>query len=433
MLIGTICGPTIEKAKSQIERANQLCDGAELRLDLFSEFDPRLISQIKGVSILKTLEETKLKADYIDLPWDYPDDVTGSKVIRSYHNFEKTPSNLEDIFNQMPKAHLYKIACRAHSTLDALRMLAFVKKRANVIGICMGELGQITRILAPIVGSVFNYVVVDQQLAPGQMSVEELTHIYNYRQLNGQTKIYALIGDPVSQSPGHLWHNAFFRRNGLNAIYVKIEVLEEELEAFFSLSRGLGISGLSVTMPHKENIFPYIDKIESQAKDIGAINTLKFEGGKIFAWNTDGKGALDAIEEKMRVESKTVIILGAGGAAKAIAYEAKKRGATNVIFCNRSAKKAKECAQHLGCSFGSLKELPDYDILINTTPHPLPIDPNQLIPGTLVMDISIKNKTALMKEANDLGCKLIFGKEMFEKQAFGQLSTWFNQHQTLSL
>lgn len=393
MLIGCIIGPDFETAKRQIEKANALCDGVELRLDRLECNSDALIPLVKGEVMLTDTHSRFLHS---------------GKTISTYHNFDETPDDFEAILKSLAHADFYKIACMARSTLDALRMLIFAKKHPNVVGLCMGPLGQITRILAPLVSSPFNFA---GNAAPGQLEADELIELYNYRHLSPSTSIYGLIGNPIDHSLGHIFHNRDYREKGLDAVYVKMPLEENELPQFFALAKELGIKGLSVTRPFKEKVFDVIDVLDEDAKAIGAVNTLTFEGGKICGQNTDAPGALDAIESHLTVAGKTCVILGAGGSSKAIQYEAKKRGASVFVLSRR---------------FGNLDKLPPYDILINTTPVEVPIDLAQLQPNKVVMDITVRHKNSpLIQRAKELGCSLIFGQEMWDHQALGQIKRWF--------
>lgn len=433
MLIGCITGPDFIAAKRQIAKANLCCDGVELRVDLLSQVEDigALMALVSGVCILTDPKgDEKLlrfQPDFLTLPWDYPTSIspTRTKIIRSYHNWEKTPHNLEQILAAMPPAAVYKLATMAQSTNDAMRMLCFVKGRPNITGFCMGSQGQISRILGPIVGNVFHYVAIEEEVAPGQLTAQEWLETYNYSQLTPETKIYGLIGNPVSQSPSYRTHNAFFKQQGINALYVRIQVEEKELSLFLSFAKRLGIKGLSVTIPYKEKILPYLHVTEEDAKEIGAVNTLTFSHQKLYGANTDGKGALDVLEQRTLVKGKECVILGAGGSARAIGYEAVKRGA-KVTILNRTLEKAKALGEKLNSYYGTLETIPPYDILINATSHLAPLDPRLLQPNTIVMDINFQAQNSpLIKQAHSLGCTVILGEEMFQKQALGQFSRWF--------
>ena len=417
--------------------------GIELRLDLMERFTLEEVAHFLSetdLPILLTLRKASqgggfqegeekqeewierllsLEPEFFDLEWDMRESFIQemisrypkTKFILSFHDFEKVPSDaeLELIYQKMRsfEAFTYKIAVKVTSTNEALKMLLFAKKHPNVSMIPMGESGQFARILGKVVGNVVAYA--GGKTAPGQFTLEEMIDVYHYPLLNQNTKIYGLIGDPVEKSPGHFYHNGVFQKKGIDAVYVKMRVRPEELDEFIHLSQELGISGLSVTIPLKEKILPYIDWFDEGTQEIGAINTLRMEGGKIFGTNTDGKGALDAIEKKMGMRGKKVILLGAGGAARGIACEAKARGA-EVFVLNRTVERAKELAEEIGCFFGSLEEIPAvYDCLINCTSELLPIDPAKIVEGSIAMDVVYFPKlTSFLKTAMDKQCQLVY-------------------------
>jgi 3-dehydroquinate dehydratase/shikimate dehydrogenase len=422
-------------------------DGFELRLDHFDTIDLKEIQTFQRACaqpLLFTLRKTSqggcykgseearlekieelfaLKPAFFDLEYDtdpafivrmkktFPE----VKVILSYHDFEKTAPDLDLLYEEI--AHVpvfaYKIATFANSSLDALRMLLFVKKRNNVIGLCMGEMGLPTRILGPVIGNLIDYVSLGDPSAPGQLELRDLTAIYRYPHLNQETALYALIGDPVDASIGHLFHNAFFAREGINAVYFKMVLKKEELSTFFALARQLPFVGISVTMPLKEEVLP----------DLGAINTLLFTKGEIQGYNTDGKAAADAIEKKILLKGKKLVLIGSGGAAKAIAKEVLQRGA-QLFIVNRTAEKAVAIAGERGGGLESLAGL-DYDLLVNTTPEAMPIDPDWILPKAIVMDIrTVPRQTPFLLKAKEKGCQVIYGIEMFLNQAIAQQQIW---------
>ncbi|MGD0664985.1 MAG: type I 3-dehydroquinate dehydratase [Rhabdochlamydiaceae bacterium] len=337
---------------------------------------------------VKHLYDRDKKLRFIDIDWEM--DPRGEEnLIVSYHNFDETP-DLEMILSQMklrhPKARYYKIATFANSTLDALKMLKFQRKHANVIGICMGEKGTLTRIMSP-----FTYAPLTEsdKNASGQLLWSELETIYRYRSITPDTRIYGLIGDPVSQSIGHLYHNDRFRQLKLDAVYVKMIVTPEELPQFFEAIEDLPFWGFSVTAPLKQKITGY------------PANTLiRTE----FGWqscNTDGVAARDVLGE---VAGKTIVILGSGGAAKAIESALSLQKA-HVILLRRGM------------------EITSYDILINATSSPNPDFLDRFIPGKLVMDVAIRT-SPFLKRAASCGCRTMDGLPMYFAQAILQSKLW---------
>lgn len=462
MLCVVIKGPTIQEAHRQIAEALSFADLLELRLDCFTEIDlsalknlrsyfsiPMIFtlrSPLQGGSYLHSEEErlatirrlTTLSPEYLDLEnsvdplfieeisTHYPE----IKLILSYHNFVETPPDLEGLYQEMKKtpAFFYKIAVSAHSCLDALRVVLWAKKSAGrLIAISMGSHGEISRILGPVIGSPITYASLDEseKTAPGQVSAKILIERYHHRSLNPSTLLYGLIGDPVDKSISDKTHNSLLRPL---AVYIKIQVRPSELSAFLHYAGQVPFHGLSVTMPLKEHILPFLDEIDKEAQEIGAVNTLLFEKGKIHGFNTDGIGALNNLE----ANGKRFVIIGAGGAARAIAYEAVRRGG-QVTLLNRDAEKASQLAASLGCIGKGLEHMSTcaeegYDILINATPISPSIASDYILPQAIVMETVIKPKeTEFLKRAREKGCQIIYGYQMFVEQAVGQFNIWFKE------
>jgi len=320
----------------------------------------------------------------------------------------------------------------AKSSNDALRLLLFARNHPGTSAIPMGEKGEFGRLLGKIVGNPVDYTVLQGQMStgPGQIFAQELIETYNYPFLNRQTAIYGLIGDPVAKSRGHIHHNQVFRERNVKALYIKMIVRPEELELFIRYAKEIGIRGLSVTIPLKEKILPFVDEMDETTARIGAVNTLLFTNGRLYGTNTDAAGAVDAIEKQEIVRGKKVVLLGAGGAARAIAFEAKWRGA-QVVILNRTLPRAEELAAAVGAEAGSLEEVPaDADILINCTPDPMPIDPDRIPKNSLAMDIvTSPRETEFLQEALARHCRVVYGDEMWLNQAQAQTRFWLGNIQ----
>jgi 3-dehydroquinate dehydratase/shikimate dehydrogenase len=448
-------------------------DGIELRLDYFDQIDLKALRSFlqkvnlpvmlavrradQGGKFLGTEGERlalieslcSLRPAYIDLEYDVPNEYRKRlfesypeiSFLSSYHNFSNTPDNLEELYKEVktPYAHILKLATTAQSSLDALRLLSFIRARSSkekIIGVAMGEEGRATRILAPVVGSFLTYAPLSEKTAPGQLSAQELQEIYHFGKLNQKTQIYCLIGDPVEKSLSAVIHNAVFEKFGVNAVYIKLKVKREELPAFFSQAQELPFQGFSITMPLKEAVMPLLTAMSSQTQAIGACNTIKIDKSQLIGYNTDGIGALNALEKKGAVLDKQIVIIGAGGAAKALAYEAIQRGA-QVTLLNRTPSKAIAIAEALGATQGGGLDLApqSYDILINCTPESQLISEEWVLPGTIAMDIvNVPKNTSFLVKALSKQCALVFGYEMFTAQALEQQLIWFQDQidQTLA-
>ena len=380
-------------------------------------------------------------ADYIDLEEDIADQVPrygATKRIVSLHDFEETPQDLAAIHKRLSvkDADIVKIACLANCPNDVTRMLQLIESSSiPTIGICMGDIGASSRILAGKFGSPFTYGTFhhERQLAPGQLSFQQMTDTYRYESINADTEVYGVIADPVGHSMSPIIHNAAFSAMGMNRVYVPLRVPSDYLEQFMREAPELGIRGLSVTIPHKENVMALLTKIESSARKIGAVNTVVFDGDNVIGYNTDLHGAMlslaDASNETLDskwLDGKRVLILGAGGVARAIAMGVGDRGAKPQIT-SRTYERSMGLASELKCEAIQWEERHQVspDVLINCTPvgmHPevneTPFEAFGMNRGMIVFDtIYNPEQTLLLKTARENGCKTVSGVEMFVKQA----------------
>ncbi len=444
MLCVPIVGPTRQEVERQIAAA-EAAKGVQLlefRADLWDEvYFPRstlpVILTLRG----KWNEARRFLASspaYIDLMHDTPltfveevgREFPRVKRIISYHNYEKTPENLSAALQQMRQlpAELYKVVCLANCSNDALRMVALSQNQPDLLAISMGERGQITRLLARPWS--FAPLVSEEASALGQLTVEELHTIYGRDSLTETPTLYGLIGNPIAGSPSHLTHNRLMQQLGLTARYSKMVVDPQELPQFLELAKQVGWRGLSVTIPLKELVLPHLDQIDEKARAIGAVNTILFREGHLIGYNTDAAAALDAIESRLAVAGRRMVILGAGGAARAIVYEAQQRGA-DIVVLNRTVERAKSLAAERGVAYGDLESLQQeclhgYDILVNATPDPMPISAKQILPGSLVMETKIRPQmNPFLESAAQRGCQIVCGYEMFVNQAAEQFALWF--------
>jgi len=264
--------------------------------------------------------------------------------------------------------------------------------------------------------------------------------------ISGKTRVCAIIGDPVEHSLSPVMHNAAFKELGLNLVYVAFTVTRNELKDAISGARSLGLRGLNVTMPHKNAVITYLDETDSTAKVIGAVNTILNNQGKLIGYNTDGVGALRALKENgISPDGNKMLLLGAGGAAKAIAFQAAQE-VEELVILNRTSEKAEKLAEVLRREFGKRvkggalsaevlkKEMKDADILVNATSVGMHPDVNRsLVPSDLlrsdlcVMDIIYNPlETKLLKDAKSVGAKVVSGLEMLLYQGAVAFEIWTN-------
>lgn len=262
--------------------------------------------------------------------------------------------------------------------------------------------------------------------------------------ITGKTKLVGIIGNPIEHSISPLMHNAAFKYLNLDYVYIPFLVAEDALQSAINGSKSLNIKGLNVTIPHKTEVIQYLDSLDKAAALIGAVNTIKFHKNKAIGFNTDGIGAVKAIEEIQSLKNKKVVILGAGGAARAIAFQIILEDAGSLIIANRTPENAlnlqKDIVQKLNADvktvdFGEKleNELLDADILINTTPIGMypHLDHEPLVKASMMHENLIVNdivynplRTCLIKECEKAGAYAISGIKMLIYQGIESFKIW---------
>ncbi|HAA55174.1 MAG TPA: shikimate dehydrogenase [Myxococcales bacterium] len=262
---------------------------------------------------------------------------------------------------------------------------------------------------------------------------------------NATTKLCMIVGSPVSHSLSPVMHNTAYRALGIEDKYVYLasEVAKGDLERVVAGVRSMGIRGLTCTIPHKQDILPFLDDIEPMAQRLGAVNTVvQSEDGQLTGYNTDWLGIIRPLlrtlnasqDDDAALAGNNIAILGAGGTARAAAWGVQSLGGTPSLF-NRTLEKAEQLAQEVGCAAYSLQAhdmIHDADIIINTTSvgmppmhdaSPLPSD--CLRPTQIIMDaIYTPFETVLLRQAKDKGARLIRGAQMFLEQGVEQFSLY---------
>ena len=275
----------------------------------------------------------------------------------------------------------------------------------------------------------------------------------NNSYIGTDTNILCVIGHPIEHSMSPLMHNAALKELSLDYIYLAFDVPPRELEKAVSGIRKNNIKGINVTIPHKETIIKYLDQIDPLAKKIGAVNTIKNQKGYLTGKNTDAFGAKQAlINAGFEIKEKNVLILGAGGAARAVSF-ALSDESDNIFICDIIEKRAIALANELknkmkikavGKKFNyeSLKSLIiDIDLLINTTPIGMypnikfsPISKDLLNENLFIFDVIYNPlQTQLLKEASAIGCKTLNGIEMFVNQGALAFEWWTDKKPNLKL
>ena len=391
-----------------------------------------------------------------------PEPATATGLILSTHDFRQRPAQLHTRLAAMadaPECRVMKVAWRARSLRDNLEALEIAQQQYKpTIALCMGEFGLPSRVLAGKFGALLTFASLDKDstTAEGQPTVDELVRLYRWRQINKQTRVYGVIGDPVAHSMSPAIHNAGFDAAEHNGAYLPLRI-PPEYEHFKATVGAwldfapLNFAGASVTSPHKQNLMRFVEEtggeVEPLAKTIGAANTLvRNDNGSLFACNTDYAAALDAVCAAQRIardglSGKRIAVLGAGGAARAAVAGFAHYGATVVIY-NRTAEKAQQLAEQFNGQTGKVVAAPMdklsaccCDVMINCTPigmypdvNASPIDGHEMKhwgADTLVFD-TIYNppRTKLLQQADAAGCATVSGVEMFVRQGAAQFERW---------
>ena len=357
------------------------------------------------------------------------------RVLLSVHDFERTPTLPRSL-----NAPLYgevdavKIAAKARTIGDSLALLRLARRSKNFVSVPMGEVGLPARILALREGSALAYAPVAAATAPGQVSLEEFKYLYRAHELTRRTRVYGVIGAPIRHSLSPLLHNTGFIVRHVDAVYVPflVEQLSDSLKAIPELR----IHGFSVTLPHKQAILRYLKECEPLAANIGAVNTVVVrKDGSLYGCNTDYVGVLRSLQKKLRLAGSRVLILGAGGSARAAAFALARAGST-VAICARRERGAKELARAVSGEAIPRRALraESFDAILNATPvgmHPhdgiSPLAPGELH-CRIVMDFVYRpQKTKLLKIAAKRGIATVSGVEMFLAQGIAQWEIWMQK------
>lgn len=254
--------------------------------------------------------------------------------------------------------------------------------------------------------------------------------------ITGKTRITGVIGHPIEHSMSPPMHNNAYKQLNMDYVYVAFHVQPEDIEKLITSAKTLGIRGLNVTIPHKTTIIPYLDEIDETAKKIGAVNTIQFKDNKAKGYNTDGIGAIKSIQEYTTLQDKNILILGAGGASKAISFSLINENINSLTIANRTKENAEQLIENIKkqtnftkIQYHTINDvdtiIKDMDIIINTTPigmyphHEVkpPIKTDNINKNHIVMDIIYNPlETQLLKQSKENGAQTINGTSMLINQ-----------------
>lgn len=369
-----------------------------------------------------------------------------SGVILSWHDTRGRPKDLiqraaaiQDVAN----IDVVKIVWRARSLRDNLEVFELLHSRQQpMIAFCMGEYGVMSRVLAPKFGGFATFACTEEHgpTAAGQLTAQELESTYRFRSINSATQVYGVIGNNVVHSQGPAFHNAAFEESGTNAVYLQLQVPSgwEHLKATTMElidHASLDFSGASVTIPHKQDMLKLVVENEGNLDDLctaaGATNTVQIQEGAMSSTNTDVAAFVSLLND-----ASHVLVLGAGGVARAAVVAMKSCGAS-VCIAARNTDQANELASELSCEVAT-EQLDSIDTVINCTPVGMigSDDPEgdpllQLAPSLELTDaicvvdlVYAPPKTPLVQRAEEVGCKTVRGEALFAAQASLQQKFW---------
>src|SRR5271154_5923339 len=359
-----------------------------------------------------------------------------SALILSFHDFRGT-KNLDETLEKMRAfpADFYKVVSSATTLSVNVTMIQFLGREGDnhsLVGLCMGEQGIISRVLGVRAGSVFTFAAVSagEETAPGQATAQELRSVYRIDTVDAATRVYGVAGDPVAHSLSPAIMNAAFRRENVNAVYLALHA--KTLKDLLNCVRQIPIHGLSIPMPYKEAILPHLDNTDSHTTKIGACNTVvRAQDGKLYGFNTDAAGVVRPLQQRISLEQAKILVLGAGGAARAAVYGLKERGA-EVYILNRTLGPAQKLARSARARLvkrADLKKL-TFDVIINATSVGMgntkesPLNENEIKARYVFDMVYDPPETRLMKMAKAAGAEVIPGIEMFVQQAARQFEIW---------
>ena len=417
----------------QIATCRRAAAGGKFRGSIASQLDVLAKAAAAGCQLLDVELQTAVKCK----PEQLQRLRNRSALVLSFHDFRAT-RKLEETLGKMLAfpADFYKIVSTATTLSDNVTMMKFLTRESDkhsLICMCMGEQGIISRMLGVRAGSVFTFASsgIGEETAPGQVTAQELRTVFRIDQVDAATRVYGVAGDPVAHSLSPAIMNAAFRRENVNAVYLTLHA--KTLKDLLTCVREIPIHGISVTMPYKESILSHLDNTDAHSTKIGACNTVvRAQDGKLYGFNTDAAGIVRPLERRLTtLEDARILVLGAGGAARAAVFGLKERGA-EVYILNRTIGPAQKLARQARARTlkrADLKKLA-FDVIINATPvgmgntRETPLQDKEINARYVFDMVYDPPETRLLKLARERGAQIIPGIEMFVHQAARQFEIW---------
>ncbi|MHB1701551.1 MAG: shikimate dehydrogenase [Acidobacteriaceae bacterium] len=361
----------------------------------------------------------------------------GAGLLISYHDFEAT-HDLDAIFERILPFNptFVKIVPTAKTLSDNITLMRFLESsadRADVIGICMGDYGLISRVLGVRAGSLFTFAsaTVGEETGPGQIAARTLVETYRIDQVDRATKVYGVAGNPIKHSLSPIMMNTAFRRETVNAVYLALQT--SKLSDLMHLVKEVPLQGLSVTMPLKQEIVKHMERTDSLSVKIGAINTVsRMPDGKLYGFNTDVAGIVGPLEKRLPLRGAKVLVMGAGGSGRAAVFALRDKGA-EVFLLNRTAPTAAKLAKESGAKIMKREAMAKttFDVIINATPVGQTgqkaqslLEPNEMNASYVFDFVYNPVETPLIRMARQKNIGIITGVEMFVQQGARQFEIW---------
>lgn len=471
----SVAGPTLHAIEAQASRISGPSFGLELRLDSLDDTSdlaaplrqvltrlhfPQTIAtcrraQAGGQFTGSTEEQMAVLAAAVRAGCQWVDieieslahagtarlqDLRPARVIVSSHNYRQTP-NLGKLYRRLGRlpVSVAKIVTHARQLHDNLKIHKLIRahrsRSPKLVALAMGPVGVPSRLLALHWGCPFTYASVGNHVpvAPGQIPLEVMRSTYRVEHLNHRIQYFGVVGSRASASLSPAMHNTAFQAKRVNAIYLPCET--SRLADFVSFAHELSFAGFSVTMPFKQAILRELDWVDPLAARIGACNTIAVQDGKWMGWNTDAAAVVEVLTKRLRLAGSRILVLGAGGAARAAAYALRAEGAVVLVAARRDAA-ARRLARSVSAQVVPWENTNglEVDAVINATPvgmapyaDALPIDLARLRVRVVFEMVYYPPATRLLAEARGRGLTTISGLEMLVAQGARQFEIWTGQ------
>ncbi len=460
----TIRESTTRAAVDAAVRAAEWADLVEIRADFITDLDLDFLFRTRTRPVIFTLRsreaggayegserrrlETILKAaeagaDYVDVEFSSAwqvilQGVPRGKVILSHHDFERTPEDVESLLDPMAAAGagVLRITTRANALEDCLRIAQLLEgARQRGVAVCalaLGRPGLPSRVLGTLWGgwAVFAGMPGGEEGDDGEVPADVLVQQYRVREISAATQLYGVLGRPLGHTASPVIHGAAFAARGKDAVFLPLEA--SSFDDFLRFHASCPLQGVAVTSPYKGTAQAHAHSLSVAAEQTGAVNTLIWEDGRFHGENTDVEGFLHPLKRRIHPGSLRAVVLGAGGAARAVIYALRSEGA-GVCVVARNSEQARLLAERFHTEYAGWERLDSlhWDLLVNATPVGMYPETDRspvhaaALTGKWVYDLVYNPAaTRLLTEAARRGCKPVAGTEMFLAQASKQQRLW---------